>query len=410
MAEGYRCLPLFLILSTFFGVLSAFSQEDTSDPTALMIRETTRFYQPVSRNFIVNCIIVDETASSVTLEIDYAGVPFPNQMILTVLVRDEQLQRIDDFLTVYTALPADSGRARLTPALGPQQVPRAVFSQIVQVLILNRNDGTVVDTFEIPHARPWEPEVAVAAEAEAGEQPAEEAKTEAKEEQPRIPNEYVIDPKPLGNTPAAAGRQEGQEDPGGGAQVRPQILERPALQVLQPRATLTVDASLINPKLSLYNLAPQASWSNGKQQLTFNGSSGDSKGYVIAQATALLSDNKSYTNVLVTHPEWVPSGNIFGLYEITIPADASALHFSIGFLQGASGGDGVAFSVRFYSHTHRRNFQLFYEKIKYEVGTLTRKVDIPQELRGRAGQLVLVVNALDSFYRDKAVWVNPVIN
>jgi hypothetical protein len=407
MADGYRCLSLFLIIFAFIGVLSAYSQEETNDPTALMIREKTRLYQPVSRGFIANCSIVGETDSSVTLDIDYTGVPFPDQMILTVLVRDEQLQRIDDFRTVYAELPAAAGRARLTSSLVGRQEPRAVFSQVIQALILNRNDGTVIDTFEIPHAKSWEPEAVTSSESGTGEQEVEEKTAEAEEEAPRIPNEYVIDPKPLGNTPAVQGSQG---DSGAGAQHKPAVvMERPALEVLQPQARLTISSSMINAKLNLYDLAPQASWSNGKQVLPFNGSTSDTKGYVIAKGTTVLSDNKSYKNVLLTYPEWVASGNIFGLYEITIPADASALSFSIGFLKGAAGGDGVAFSVRFYSHTQKRNYQLFYEKIKYEGGVVSRKVDLQQQLRGQAGQLVLTVNALDSYYRDLAVWVNPII-
>jgi len=54
--------------------------------------------------------------------------------------------------------------------------------------------------------------------------------------------------------------------------------------------------------------AASAYWSSGAGNLPFPGSDSDSRGFALYRNNWQLEDNKTWTKVLETHPQWVSNG------------------------------------------------------------------------------------------------------
>jgi len=155
--------------------------------------------------------------------------------------------------------------------------------------------------------------------------------------------------------------------------------------------------------------APEASWYNGPDGLTFPGSTGESQGYVLVLNNATLEDNKAYAKVLETHPEWVTNGKINGAYKsmsdtyTIMPTD----HFvaKVGFLKGATAGN-VKFTVMMWPQTGLPPTIAAVTKV-YD-GSLTT-IDVPlSDYVGQKYFFILSVHANnEGAKQDWAVWVNP---
>lgn len=163
--------------------------------------------------------------------------------------------------------------------------------------------------------------------------------------------------------------------------------------------------------LNIMGKAPAAKWTNAWLVLGFPGDPADSRGFARYIEQARLEDGQVYPKVLETHPHWQPRGLITGRYEkVRIPDSGAELRAGIGFLEGATGTDGVYYSVRgefpAYSGIDvRREY--------FKPYTKSLITDFSQDLSrfsGLEGTLIISVDAgPKSAGQDWAVWLDPKI-
>lgn len=157
--------------------------------------------------------------------------------------------------------------------------------------------------------------------------------------------------------------------------------------------------------------AASASWRSSAVPLSFGGPGNDIRGFAMYVSPATLEDGTTQRKVLETHPQWVDAGWIQGAYhDVKIPAGAT-LTVKAGFLKGATGSNGVLYSVRFkengtstwyyfpngtttYSAGHLKTYD---EKI----WTLSWSL---QDLAGKTGEFDLRVEANGNSGQDWACW------
>jgi hypothetical protein len=103
------------------------------------------------------------------------------------------------------------------------------------------------------------------------------------------------------------------------------------------------------PLLDFVKQAPNAEWSSAEASLPWNGSTGDSSGFVVPlQGNTAVEDGTVPQLALETHPQWVTQGYVEGFYSKFPLAirKGDQLHVKIGFVQGAGAGD-VTFNVAY---------------------------------------------------------------
>lgn len=170
-----------------------------------------------------------------------------------------------------------------------------------------------------------------------------------------------------------------------------------------PKAYTTISSSTFYDFIQNAN---QAIWQSGSGILPFPGSSSDSRGFAIMLSNASLEDNKTYPKVLETHPEWKDkTGYITGTYpEITIPQSAK-LELKLGFLNGATGTDGVKYRVYF----DMGQPVLIFERNKAYTGIVdTATVDL-SNYQSKKGKFILYVSVLATSNKDWACWIDSKI-
>ena len=159
--------------------------------------------------------------------------------------------------------------------------------------------------------------------------------------------------------------------------------------------------------LNYVDKANLADWETGSPQtsISFGGALSDSNGFACHRTNVKLEDGDTYAKVLETHPKWVGSGWIDGLYPTTTIPEGAWFVADVGFLDGAAGTDGVDFRVWFLqSGTDIPNL-LDHVSAEYD-GDLDRlEIDLA-DYAGLAGRLGFQVLAGPSSGKDWAVWVN----
>lgn len=156
--------------------------------------------------------------------------------------------------------------------------------------------------------------------------------------------------------------------------------------------------------------APNASWASGGGSLTFPGPDTDNKGFTLWRNNATLEDDKVYTQVLETHPQWVTGGWIEGAYvdmASTYTVQSSDHFYSkVGFIKGAAAGD-VRFRVMI--RTDAGNTWIA-DVSKVYNGSLTT-IDIPlSAYAGHKADFILRVDANNtSATQDWATWIGTSI-
>jgi|GEM_PF-2046372 len=160
-------------------------------------------------------------------------------------------------------------------------------------------------------------------------------------------------------------------------------------------------AALAQPAtIDLISMARQAKWLNDRgTPLPFPGKPNDSRGFALL-LRAQLEDGQSYTDVLQTHPRWAAQGTIEGRFQLTIPENSS-LEAVVGFLQGASGSDGVTFEVLWKEGNQE---VLLAQAAKRMDGRLTPLNANLANYGGHPGTIILRVKAGASSGQDWAVW------
>lgn len=159
--------------------------------------------------------------------------------------------------------------------------------------------------------------------------------------------------------------------------------------------------------INLIAKSPLARWRNdrGLLNLPFPGNPNDSRGFVRI-IKAQLENGEFANNVLQTHPRWAPGGSIEGQFQITIP-DNAKFSAEVGFIQGATGTDGVIFEI-LWREKGERDIVLGRLEKKYTGQLALLNVEL-QTLAGRSGFLVLKVEAGASSAQDWAIWKSAVI-
>jgi hypothetical protein len=158
-----------------------------------------------------------------------------------------------------------------------------------------------------------------------------------------------------------------------------------------------------NRLLRLNQYAAKALWTSGAGKLAYPGSIRNRKGYVRILPEARLSTGNKAKDLLNTHPQWKPRGNIVGIYPAMKLGRGMHLKSVIGFLQGATESDGVRFVVSIKANGKTR--RVFAKRVtpqKYE------NVDIDlSPWSGKVVKIMLAVYAGKHSRQDYAVWVKP---
>ena len=157
--------------------------------------------------------------------------------------------------------------------------------------------------------------------------------------------------------------------------------------------------------------AASASWRSSVGSLPFGGPGSDSRGFAMYVAPATMEDGTNQRRVLETHPQWIDTGWIEGEYDnITIPSGAT-LNLKVGFLKGATGSNGVRYSVLF-QENGTSTWYWFPDgtttynagHVKTYDGTMWSYSWSLQDLAGKKGKFVLQVYANGNASQDWACW------
>ena len=151
-----------------------------------------------------------------------------------------------------------------------------------------------------------------------------------------------------------------------------------------------------------YSLVP------ANEQLPWNGSDNDSRGFVRPRANFALEDGKIHALVLETHPEWKKGGTIYGIYSnIFIPA-GSKFAATVGFLKDATASDGVVFAVYIRDQAATNTQRIADKAVRYD-GVLD---ELSADLGAYAGKTVTItlrVSAGVTSTQDWAVWASAAV-
>ena len=153
--------------------------------------------------------------------------------------------------------------------------------------------------------------------------------------------------------------------------------------------------------------AMSASWKNGvNTDLGFGIQQVD--GYAIYLINQKLDDGNIYPKVLETHPQWVNNGSIRGTYPtMTVPAGAK-FTAKVGFVDGATGTDGVLFRLTWRESGSPVTVSLGGQHVTYGGPLVNIDVDLSSYV-GRTGQFGLMVEAGPSSGQDWAAWAEAKI-
>jgi len=155
------------------------------------------------------------------------------------------------------------------------------------------------------------------------------------------------------------------------------------------------------------NKANLAEWKTGSPEtdIDFGGATNDPDGFACYRTSVKLEDGDTYSKVLETHPKWVSSGWIDGFYpELTVPLGAWFVA-DVGFLNGATGSDGVTFRVWFWQEGSDIPNVLDDVGAEYD-GDLDKLEINLASIVGRTGRIGLQVLAGSSSGQDWAAWAS----
>jgi len=178
-----------------------------------------------------------------------------------------------------------------------------------------------------------------------------------------------------------------------------------------PAASVEAETTQTTLVYDFITNAASASWLNSAGSLPFGGPNNDSRGFAMYVAPATMEDGTNQRRVLETHPQWIDAGWISGEYDnITIPSGAT-LNLKVGFLKGATGSNGVLYSVRFLENG-TSNWYYFPDgtttyntgHVKNYDGTIWSYSWRLQDLAGKTGKFFLQVFANGNSGQDWACW------
>ncbi len=152
--------------------------------------------------------------------------------------------------------------------------------------------------------------------------------------------------------------------------------------------------------------APSARWRTGSgassQEISWGGSTNDSKGFACYLTNVKMEDNQNYPKVMVTHPKWVDDGLILGVYQSCCQVKAGD-HFyaKIGFVQNYKG----KVLYRIYVKPSGGTSTMVNETSKGYLGTIgVIDVDL-SPYAGKWVDITLMVDAYGPSTQDWASWI-----
>ncbi len=167
-----------------------------------------------------------------------------------------------------------------------------------------------------------------------------------------------------------------------------------------PRATTTPEPSGV---FDFIVKGPLATWKNATKVLSWGDPAIDSNGIAMGLDAFKLEDGATYDHVLLTYPQYIPSGVINGVYPFYTVQNGDHFRASIGFSSECTGAKG-AFQVKYRvgnTDTILGNWYLF------EDGKLN-PVDLDLSLiNGMTVQFMLQAIADGSTQGYCFVWLNP---
>ncbi len=194
--------------------------------------------------------------------------------------------------------------------------------------------------------------------------------------------------------------------------------------VFHPQTGIIQQVQLMNfiplffdKNIYLFNYTDKARWASGQlidadnttndTSLPWMGSPGDSNGFVRLDDGVVMEDNQTY-KVLRTHPKWVNNGTIKGWLPWVQQMGTGIFRAQVGFLNGATGTDGVTFQV--WVHYHVNGVEQW-ESVLHQQKLYTRQLqEISVDLSKWANQEISIelrVDAGASSVQDWAAWINP---
>jgi hypothetical protein len=139
-----------------------------------------------SKGYIKNVEIVDEASSSTRIGVTFEGVPNLSYLKLSAQVLGWKLKVKPNFQIDTYSLHGGSGRAEITVRYTGTGQETSTY---LKVIILNTNDASVLDTRQIDYSHIWKP-------GSGGQQISGSRGGGA-----GASGTFIVDPKPLGNTP-----------------------------------------------------------------------------------------------------------------------------------------------------------------------------------------------------------------
>lgn len=170
-----------------------------------------------------------------------------------------------------------------------------------------------------------------------------------------------------------------------------------------PTATPTPDATV---NYNFTDRAPGAEWRNTTTLLPYGDPDDDSPGLAVVLENARLNDNRTYSKVLATYPQFITDGVITGKFPAYTVQSGDRFRSNLGFRAPCGSG--------------RVKFQLSYQEGEGELVSLREwskscdtsllfvEVDL-SALAGKNVNFILGVHADGSHVDDRAVWVEPQI-
>jgi len=134
--------------------------------------------------------------------------------------------------------------------------------------------------------------------------------------------------------------------------------------------------------------------------IPFNGSDGDSRGFVKLREGSTMENGSPGHKVLQTHPAWFNGGTITGTYPLDIPIRAGdKFRATVGFLQGAGAGN-LRLRVLL-------NDTIIGDLPKQYSGSLQEWTIDLNSYQGQGGTVSLQVVALPTSAQGWICWINP---
>ncbi len=154
---------------------------------------------------------------------------------------------------------------------------------------------------------------------------------------------------------------------------------------------------------SFHEKAGTAIWTSSSGPLTFPGSTGDAKGFVVYQNGQKLEDGNTYNKILETHPAWVTGGFIQGVYTVGEIRPGDRFRTRIGFLYGEGATEGkVTYMIKGGDGTILGSFG-----DTRDGAIIAVDLDLTP-IMGRTNQIILRVEAHNPDAAQAwACWVNP---